>query len=74
MSRYTLGILPTNKPKSIVKCLIPQESKLISRKGLTRAIDPRYIDKAVKEGSEAETTKVAPRADSEALNLDNYIV
>ena len=33
-----------------------------------------YISKAVKGNSKTQTTKVARRANPNALNLDNYIV
>jgi hypothetical protein len=41
---------------------------------LTNPVGSSYINKAVKGNSDTDATKVAPRANLDTLNLDNYIV
>jgi tRNA(Glu) U13 pseudouridine synthase TruD len=51
-----------------------QSQKYIFNQTVDKPIQTGYISKAVKGDSKTQTTKVAARANPDALNLDNYIV
>jgi hypothetical protein len=60
-------------PQKVCVCLSDRNTAVFNQT-VDKASSSGYISKAVKGDSKTRTTKVAARANPNALNLDNYIV